>query len=191
MTVIQAQGGLSRLDHHAKKRPDPHPEDGARSAYGNGGRHAGDIAHADGAAQCQAECSVRGNLAVTALAGFRAAGKNRVFHRMAEMHKGKEFALDHVVDAHDHDQHDQRCAPHPAVQLVQKVDKCHLRSLTSLFFGLFRIRCLLEYAGLLLRIPVIPFDVSIVLSYSVKSIGVFCKIPQNAMDRLCDICLLS
>ena len=116
---------------------------------------------------------------------------DRVFHRMAEMHKGKEFALDHVVDAHDHDQHDQRCAPHPAVQLVQKVDKCHLRSLTSLFFGLFRIRCLLEYAGLLLRIPVIPFDVSIVLSYSVKSIGVFCKIPQNAMDRLCDICLLS
>ena len=78
-TVIKAQRNLSHFQHHAEKCPDEHPENGAGAAYSNRSSYAGNVAHTNGAAQTDAECPVRRNLAIAVFVVLGCFFEYRIF----------------------------------------------------------------------------------------------------------------
>ena len=64
---MDRQRNLAVLGYHAQQGGDPHPENSAGAADGDGARHAGNVAGADGGRQGGADCLERGNGALAGL----------------------------------------------------------------------------------------------------------------------------
>ena len=109
---IDAQYIFGVIGHHAENGNNPHPENRARPASGNGSRHAGDIAGANGGRQGGAEALelADGFILFGSVGGDVLIGKDAadgVLHPVAELGHLKRLGQKGHQDAgaHQHNQH--------------------------------------------------------------------------------------
>ena len=127
--VLHRQQTLGVLGRHAEQGGDLHPEERAGTAGGDGGRHADDVAGADGGGEGGAERTERTDFTVVPLALME-----HVPEGAPEMKEVSEAKHQREHDAGCEDGADERDAPYEVVHLIddlcqrfQRGGKVHVR----------------------------------------------------------------
>jgi hypothetical protein len=124
LAVVERDHDLAELGRHAQDAGDPQPEQGARAAERDRGRHAGNVAHAHGGGERGRHRLERGDAALAG-AGPAELAEHLAERRAepAELHAAGE---DREEEASAHQQHQHRGTPdetvEPGVRLGEDVD---------------------------------------------------------------------
>ena len=120
LTEADGQRDFAELGAHAQQSGDPHPEDSAGAADGDGAGNAGDVASTDGSGQRGAHSLKGRNRAFLGLRLFKSLAEG-VLHDVAEVGELGEPAADAHVDTSAKDQDHHGETPDDAVDLAVKI----------------------------------------------------------------------